>query len=99
MKIAANKPPEFTLCFLNLPKFYQCTCEIIVDYLTQRVTIICTGSEGGFRGWGQNDTSWSYPWYEVSKNVFAKAVLSLVAEFQKLLKIMPFLGEISSKVS
>ena len=67
--------------------------------LTQRVTIICTGSERGFRGWGQNDTSWSYPWYEVSKNVFAKAVLSLVAEFQKLLKIMPFLGEISSKVS
>ena len=72
---------------------------VFENSLTQRVTIICTGSEGGFRGWGQNDTSWSYPWYEVSKNVFAEVVLSLVAEFQKLLKIMPFLGEISSKVS
>ena len=51
--------------------------------LTKGVTKIHTGSEGGFRGWGQSDTSWVYQWYKVSKNVFGKAVLSLVAEFQK----------------
>ena len=51
--------------------------------LTKDVTKIHTGSEGGFRGWGQSDTSWVYQWYKVSKNVFGKAVLSLVAEFQK----------------
>ena len=86
----------FRGCYSWIATYFLRACS---KTLTQRVTIICTGSEGGFRGWGQNDTSWSYPWYEVSKNVFAKAVLSLVAEFQKLLKIMPFLGEISSKVS
>ena len=51
--------------------------------LTKGVSKIHTGSEGGFRGWGQSDTSWVYQWYKVSKNVFGKAVLSLVAEFQK----------------
>ena len=51
--------------------------------LTKDVSKIHTGSEGGFRGWGQSDTSWVYQWYKVSKNVFGKAVLSLVAEFQK----------------
>ena len=51
--------------------------------LTKDVSKIHMGSEGGFRGWGQSDTSWVYHWYKVSKNVFGKAVLSLVAEFQK----------------
>ena len=50
--------------------------------LTKDVSKIHTGSEGGFRGWGQSDTSWVYQWYKVSKNVFGKAVLSLAAEFQ-----------------
>ena len=86
-------------CTLCRKSIFRLNLMFVSLFLTQRVTIICTGSEGGFPGWGQNDTSWSYPWYEVSKNVFAKVVLSLVAEFQKLLKIMPFLGEISSKVS
>ena len=51
--------------------------------LTKDVSYTHTGYEGGFRGWGQSDTSWVFPMYEVSKNVFGKAVLSLVAEFQK----------------
>ena len=51
--------------------------------LTKPVSYTHTGYEGGFRGWGQSDTSWVFPMYEVSKNVFGKAVLSLVAEFQK----------------
>ena len=51
--------------------------------LTKDVTKIHTGSEGGFQGWGQSDTSWVYQWNKVSKNVFGKAVLSLVAEVQK----------------
>ena len=51
--------------------------------LTKDVSYTHTGYEGGFRGWGQSDTSWVSPMYEVSKNVFGKAVLSLVAEFQK----------------
>ena len=55
----------------------------ILAFLTKDVSKIHTGSEGGFRGWGQSDTSWVYQWYKVSKNVFGKAVLSLVAEFQK----------------
>ena len=54
------------------------------DDLTKHVSNIHTGSEGGFWGWGQNDTSWvsMSHWYKVSKNVFGKALLSLVAEFQ-----------------
>ena len=49
--------------------------------LTKDVSNIHTGLEEGFRGWGQSDTSLVSPMYEVSKNVFGKAVLSLVAEF------------------
>ena len=56
---------------------------ILKRFLTKDVSKIHTGLEGGFRGWGQSDTSWVYQWYKVSKNVFGKAVLSLVAEFQK----------------
>ena len=52
-------------------------------FLTKDVSYTHTGYEGGFRGWGQSDISWVSPMYEVSKNVFGKAVLSLVAEFQK----------------
>ena len=51
--------------------------------LTKHVSYTHTVYEGGFRGWGQSDTSWVSAMYEVSKNVFGKAVLSLVAEFQK----------------
>ena len=51
--------------------------------LPKHVSYTHTGYEGGFRGWGQSDTSWVSSMYEVSKNVFGKAVLSLVAEFQK----------------
>ena len=51
--------------------------------LTKDVSKNHMGSEGGFQGWGQSDTSWVYQWYKVSKYVFGKAVLSLVAEFQK----------------
>ena len=56
---------------------------IVKQVLTKPVSYTHTGYEGGFRGWGQSDTSWVFPMYEVSKNVFGKAVLSLVAEFQK----------------
>ena len=65
------------------PPQQQIFCKLLTSSLTKGVTKIHTGSEGGFRGWGQSDTSWVYQWYKVSKNVFGKAVLSLVAEFQK----------------
>ena len=57
--------------------------KILLRFLTQQVSYLRTGYEGEFRGWGQNDTSWVSPMYWVSKNVFDKVVLSLVAEFQK----------------
>ena len=65
---------------IDLPKYRTFT---ISRDLTKPVSYTHTGYEGGFRGWGQSDTSWVFPMYEVSKNVFGKAVLSLVAEFQK----------------
>ena len=63
----------------DIPDFSQ----ILHKQLTKDVSKIHTGSEGGFWGWGQSDSSWVYQWYKVSKNECGKAVLSLVAEFQK----------------
>ena len=73
-----------TLMFVILKLFLNFDFLILFEnYLTKDVSYTHTGYEGGFRGWGQSDTSWVYQWYKVSKNVFGKAVLSLVAEFQK----------------